>query len=161
MNLVNGEVYSFDISNNFINTYMEGNKRFFNSSNQPNFMKIMLNIIDEITRLIINKNKNDEISNKMKDLADKLFKTNNNIKDYKYLDIFINEDEDDRLIKIFVETLNLELGVTTKNNDENKFIIYRGAGTQFEDVIKGDKIHSISYNSSILNGILSDKTACT
>ena len=85
------------------------------------------------------------------------------------LNIIINEISkynkilnDDIIKTILNETLKIELGIGIPHN---KIILYRGSSVRNEKLIYNNNgktfLSAFSYNTSILNGIFNDETACT
>ncbi len=75
----------------------------------------------------------------------------------------------DRFKTIIYQTLLIEMGYIYyserdeyfNNNDPNLFILYRGDYGVEEGTLKMDKPHSMSFNTSILNGLFKDQSATT
>jgi len=85
------------------------------------------------------------------------------IKDFADIDLQNYQDEIDIRIKNRYNINNIKIR-SDGNIYTNKFILYRGVkNNNFEsDYIKDSSfVHSISYNTSVLNGFMYDKTACT
>lgn len=72
-------------------------------------------------------------------------------------------DKIDTGTNILLSTLQYEIGISTINKN-NIFTLYRGSSDQKEGVIdekNKNRGYSLSYNTSILNGLLYDSGACT
>jgi hypothetical protein len=116
------------------------------------FGKLDENGKDEIIDLVLNTLNNDE------EMSDIILTFKRDFSRHDELLAFVKTMNAKLLTKILIDETMSSL------NNPSKFILYRGATDTLESPIDNadeDKGYSISYNTSTLNGVLSDYTACT
>jgi hypothetical protein len=129
------------------------------------FLSIIESLSDDFKKIA-----NEPVRKKYIERTTKITETiNDPIKVRKIISEHKNAFDSNDYFKIFVKDLNINLLKNTLiqetiNYERNKIILYRGARDSKEFGIDSNvpnRGYSISYNSSLLNGLLTDITACT
>lgn len=148
---------------------------FFNKFNQSYvnnlyIKEIFLSIIESITENIKSIKENNNMMAQKKQITELIESIiHDRIRLHKIIYNNRNAFDSKNYFKIFVKNLNIELLKNTLIQEtvgvENDgIVLYRGARDTKESGIDENvpnRGYSISYNSSLLNGVLADITACT
>jgi len=147
---------------------------FFNKFNQSYvnnlFIKeIFLSIIESITENIKSIKENNNMMAQKKQITELIESIiHDRTRLHKIIYDHRNAFDSKNYFKIFVTNLNIKLLKNTliqeTIGEKDNIVLYRGARDTKESGIDENvpnRGYSISYNSSLLNGVLSDITACT
>ena len=128
----------------------------------------IVDFIVPIFKEIADENVNKQVNNeeilkcvKNPDFIKKAFENHRgSYTDNQYVNKFMNMTTKGK--NILLRTLQYEIGISTIFKP-NIFVIYRGSSDNIETTteLNENRGYSISYNTSILNGLINDNTACT
>jgi hypothetical protein len=169
------DMWSIDFKNDNINDYFKKIEKL-HLEKKDIIIDINNKFIEFVNKHEINLlNKSNEIYFKIfkilyEELVEKMdyqisFDLKKKLLDIENYDNIVNK----RLKTILFQILLIELGyiydiqkdIYLLNNDPKKMILYRGYSGNIFSTIYDDQPYSISFNTSILNGIFNDKTANT